>query len=81
MPRRKKDFGHVNLLKLIARLSPEKQNIIIRFLDENGINLLSETCYNVIFNDLNLTKRQKKKLKGKIKGKEKILKFIAKKLN
>ena len=81
MSRRRKSIEHVNLIKLIASLSPQKQKSLISFLDENGVNLLSETVYNICYQNLGLTKRQKKKLKDKIQGQESILRFISKKSN
>ena len=81
MPKRKKRAEQIEFLKTLAGLSAEKQNSIIKFLNTESIDLLCECCHNLIFQDLGLTRAQKRKLKGKIIGKVKLLRFISKKSN
>ena len=81
MHKRKKKTEQVELLKTLVRLSPEKQKSILRFLDNDAIDLLCECTHNLIFTDLGLSCAEKRKLKGKIVGKEKLLKFISKRSN
>ena len=81
MPKRKNRIEQVELLKTLVTLSPEKQTNILKFLNNDAVDILCECTHNLIFTDLGLSKRVKKKLKGKIVGKEKLLKFISKKSN
>ena len=81
MPKCKRKIEHIAFLKTLASLSTEKQKSIIQFLDQDGVNLICECISNPIFSDLGLRRAVKKRLKGKIFGKEKLLKFLSKKSN
>ena len=81
MPKCKRKIEHIAFLKTLASLSTEKQKSIIQFLDQDGVNLICECISNLIFSDLGLRRAVKKRLKGKIFGKEKLLKFLSKKSN
>ena len=69
------------LITTLKTCKPEARVHIIKFLNEKGIKLLSESVYNVIFNDLSLTKGEKKKLRKYYKDKENIFRSISKKSN
>ena len=81
MTKKKFKTEKLHLLQTLLTLSPQKQINIIKFLDSDGINILSEIVHNTIFKNLKLNTRQKKRLKEKILGKEQLLKFISKKSN
>ena len=78
MPKRKNRIEQVELLKTLVTLSPEKQKNILKFLNNDGVDILCECTHNLLFTDLGLSRRSKRKLKGKIVGKEKLLRFISK---
>ena len=81
MQKRKKNPHQLDLLKSIVSLSPQKQSHVIRFLNDDAVDLISECVKNVIFRNLGLNRKEKQKLKTKIAGKESILRFISKKSN
>ena len=81
MPKRKNRIEQVELLKTLVTLSPEKQKNILKFLNNDGVDILCECTHNLLFTDLGLSRRSKRKLKGKILGQEKLLRFISKKSN
>ena len=81
MPKRRKSIEQAQFVKTLATLKPDKQRSILHFLDNEGINLLCECTANLIFSDIGLSNAEKKRLKGKIIGKEKLLRFISKKSN
>ena len=80
MPNKKHLARHA-LITTLKSCQPETRIHIIKFLNEKGIKLLSESVYNVIFNDMALTKGEKKKLRKFYKGKENIFRAIGKKSN
>jgi len=76
--RKEKELG---LLKTLIRLKIEDQKNIIRYLSVPALNLLGECFHNIISTNLMLKKGQRKKLKEKLPGNEKLIRFIAKKSN
>ena len=77
MPKRRKSIEQAQFVKTLATLKPDKQRSILHFLDNEVINLLCECTANLIFSDIGLSNAEKKRLKGKIIGKEKLLRFIS----
>ena len=80
MPNKKHLAKHA-LIATLKSCKPDTRVHLIRFLNDDGIKLLSESVYNVIFNDLSLTKAEKKKLRKLYKDKEKVFSTIGKKNN
>lgn len=80
MPNKKHLAKHA-LITTLKSCKPETRVHIIKFLNEKGIKLLSESVYNVIFNDLSLSKAEKRKLRKFYKDKEHIFRSISKKSN
>ena len=77
----KKHLAKYALINSLKSCNPETRVHIISFLNDKGIEALSESVYNTIFNDLCLSKAEKKKLRKSYKEKEKIFQAIGKKNN
>ena len=75
----KKHLAKFALINSLKSCKPQTRMHIISFLNDKGIEVLSESVYNTIFNDLCLSKSKKKKLCKTYK--EKIFKAIGKKNN
>ena len=54
---------------------------LIGYLNDSGIKLLSEVVFNVLFNNLSLSKREKSRMRKMYQSKEKTFKIIGKKRN
>ena len=55
MPR-KKHLSKYALISTVKSCTPKTRHHLINFLDDKGIDLLSECVYNIFFNDHNLSK-------------------------
>ena len=77
----KKNLSKYALISTIKSCRPETRPHIISFLNEKGIDLLSECVYNIFFNDHKLPEEQKIKLRELYKNKEKAFKSIGRKSN
>ena len=75
------DRPEIALIKTLKRLKPEDQKNIVKYLNESAVDLLEECFHNIISTDLRLKKRDKKKLKEKLQGNEKLIRYISKKSN
>ena len=80
MPR-KKHLSKYALISTVKSCTPKTRHHLINFLDDKGIDLLSECVYNIFFSDHNLPKEQKDSLRKLYKDKEKVLKTIGKRSN
>ena len=76
-----KIYKELELVKTLKRLKPEDQINIIRYLNTEALDILGEIFHNILSTRLKLRKRDKKKLKSKLPGNERIIRFIAKKSN
>lgn len=77
----KKHLAKYALINSLKSCKPQTRIHIISFLNDKGIEALSESVYNTIFNDLCLSKAKKKRLCKTYKEKEKVFKAIGKKDN
>jgi hypothetical protein len=59
---------YLPLLRLIKKLKGPEISELIMHLDDNSIDHLCEACYNLLYNDMNLTKQKKTRLKRYIKS-------------
>ena len=75
------DKPEIALIKTLKRLKAEDQKNIVKYLNESAVNLLGECFHNIVSTDLRLKKKDKKKLKEKLQGNEKLIRYIAKKSN
>lgn len=57
----------IKLYKTLGRLKPDVLKDVIQHLDDNSIDALCECVYNVIYTDITMTPKTKKKLKEKLK--------------
>ena len=77
----KKHLSKYGLISTVESCKPEIRPQLISFLNEKGIDLLSECVYNIFFNDHNLSKKEKDHLRKLYKDKEKVIKSIGRKSN
>ena len=71
----------LTLFKFIVSQRSDNKTTALSFLDENSINDISESIYNILYNEklnLNLSKAQKAKLKKIIKRNSRIFEDISK---
>ena len=71
----------LTLFKLIVSQRSENKTTTLSFLDEKSINDISESIYNILYNEklnLNLSKTRKAKLKKIIKPNSRIFEDISK---
>ena len=72
----------LTLFKFIVSQKSDNKTTALSFLDENSINDISESIYNILYNEklnLNLSKARKAKLKKIIKPNSRIFEDIIKK--
>ena len=69
----------IELIRTLKKLKSEDQKSIIKYLDEPALNLLGECFHNILSTNLRLKKRDKKKLKEKLHGNEKLIRYISNK--
>lgn len=77
----KKHLSKFALISTVKSCSPNTRHHLISFLNDKGIDLLSECVYNIFFNDHNLPKKQKDSLRKLFQKKEKVIKSIGRKSN
>ena len=71
----------LTLFKFIVSQRSDNKTTALSFLDENSINDISESIYNILYNEklnLNLSKTRKAKLKKIIKPNSRIFEDISK---
>ena len=71
----------LTLFKFIVSQRSDNKTTALSFLDENSTNDISESIYNILYNEklnLNLSKAQKAKLKKIIKPNSRIFEDISK---
>ena len=71
----------LTLFKFIVSQRSDNKTTALSFLDDNSINDISESIYNILYNEklnLNLSKAEKAKLKKIIKPKSRIFEDISK---
>ena len=79
--RESKRLNEVKLIKTLKKLKAEDQVNIIRYLNSEAVDALGECFHNILSTNLKLKKQDKRRLKSKLPGNEKILKYIARKSN
>ena len=71
----------LTLFKFIVSQRSDNKTTVLSFLDEKSINYISESIYNILYNEklnLNLSKTRKAKLKKIIKPNSRIFEDISK---
>lgn len=59
---------YLPLLKIISKLKGPEVSELMAHLDDNSINVICESCYNILYNDLHLSKQKKGQLKRFIRA-------------
>ena len=77
MKRSKKNLQKIALITTLKKCKPSERANIIQFLDEPGVDIVGECIHNVLFNDLNLNTRTKKRLKKRFGDQKKLLSILA----
>ena len=75
------EFCTVKNKKIPSQREMEARAHLIGYLNDSGIKLLSEVVFNVLFNNLSLSKREKSRMRKMYQSKEKTFKIIGKKRN
>ena len=74
-----KNLSKLALFTTLKKCSPQVRGRLIQFLNSEGIQVVSELVYNVLFNDSPLTKAQKRKIRKEYLKDKSSLKVISKK--
>ena len=77
---KKKHLAKYALISTLKSSKPEARAHLIGYLNDSG-KLLSEAVFNVLFNNLSLSKREKSRMRKMYQSKEKTFKIIGKKRN
>ena len=77
-PAKDKNLSKLALINALKKSNPNIMCQLINYLNSQGIQVLSESIYNVLFNEAPLTKNQKRKIKKQCSEDKLILKEIAK---
>ena len=73
------DLSKLALITVLKKCSPEVRSRMINYLNPDGIKVLSEAVFNVLFNDFPITKEQRRRLRKEYSKDKEVLKEIAKK--
>ena len=79
--RKNRGLHKVELIKTLKKLKTEDQIHIIRFLNTEALDIIGECFHNIISTQMKLKKKDKRKLKNKLPGNERIIRYVAKKSN
>ena len=77
----KKHLAKYALISTLKSSRPEARAHLIGYLNDSDIKLLSEAVFNVLFNNLSLSKREKSRMRKMYQSKERTFKNIGKKHN
>ena len=73
---KEKKLSKLALINVLKKSSPEARSRLINYLNSEGINVLSESVHNVLFNDAPLKISQRRRLKKQYSKDKEILKEI-----
>lgn len=74
-----KALSKLALINVLKKCSPEHRLRMINYLNNDGIRILSEVIFNILFNGSPLTPAQRKKIRKEYSKDKQILKQIGKK--
>ena len=74
---KEKNLSKLALLNALKKCPPNARCQLMNFLNSQGIQVLSESIFNVLFNEAPLTKSQKSKLKKQCSNDKSLLKQIS----
>ena len=78
-PIKEKNLSKLALISTLKKSKPEIRGRLISYLNSEGINVLSESIFNVLFNGAPLSKTQKSRVKKQYQKDKHIFKEISKK--
>ena len=76
---KEKNLSKIALINILRKSKPEVRGRLIKYLNSEGIKVLSEAVFNVLFNEAPLTTNQKRKLRKEYSRDKKTLREISKK--
>ena len=76
---KEKNLSKIALINILRMSKPEVRGRLIKYLNSEGIKVLSEAVFNVLFNEAPLTTNQKRKLRKEYSRDKKTLREISKK--
>lgn len=65
-PAKEKNLSKLALINALKKCPPNARCQLINFLNSQGIQVLSESIFNVLFNKAPLTKSQKSRIKNNV---------------
>ena len=73
------DLSKLALITALKKCPPEARGRMINYLNSDGIKVLSEAVFNVLFNETPITREQRRRLRKEYSKDKEVLKEIAKK--
>ena len=73
-----KSLSKLALINALRKCPPEARSRVIPYLNSEGIQVISEVIFNVLFNDSPLTKTQKRRIKKLYSKDKNLLKELSK---
>ena len=73
------DLSKLALITALKKCPPEAGSRMINYLNSDGIKVLSEAVFNVLFNETPITREQRRRLRKEYSKDKEVLKEIAKK--
>ena len=73
------DLSKLALITALKKCPPEARSRMINYLNSDGIKVLSEAVFNVLFNETPITREQRRRLRKEYSKDKEVLKEIAKK--
>ena len=71
----------LELLKVLKKINNKDRPTIIKYLDDRGVDLVCECVQNILFNNVGLNLKEKKRLRSTLNKRQKAMKNIANKSN
>ena len=78
-PSKEKNLSKLALINTLKKSPPKIRCQLINYLNNDGIKIVSESIFNVLFNEAPLTKNQKRKIRKQCSNDKNLLKQISKK--
>ena len=76
---KEKNLSKLALLNILKKSTPEVRSRLMNYLNSEGVQIVSESIFNVLFNGAPLTKGQKRRLKKEYSKDKKTLKELSRK--
>ena len=76
---KEKNLSKLALLNILKKSTPEVRSRLMNYLNSEGVQIVSESIFNVLFNGAPLTKSQKQRLKKEYSKDKKNLKELSRK--